>query len=97
MRVREHIAQVTTKRIKEDKITTQAAIAKGLGISEAAVSKMLKTGQVDYENILNLCNLLKISPNELLGYTENAEERELLDILDKNPKLKAYVMSMKDE
>ena len=58
---------------------------------------MLKTGQVDYENILNLCNLLKISPNELLGYSENAEERELLDILDKNPKLKAYVMSMKDE
>ena len=97
MTVREHIAQVTTKIIKEDKITTQAAIAKGLGISEAAVSKMLKTGQVDYENILNLCNLLKISPNELLGYTENAEERELLDILDKNPKLKAYVMSMKDE
>ena len=27
----------------------------------------------------------------------NLEERELLDILDKNPKLKNYVLSMKDE
>lgn len=97
MTVREHIAIVANKRIKEDKITTQATVAKALGISEAAVSKMLKTGQVDYENILKLCDVLKISPNELLGYQENIEERELLDILDKNPKLKAYVMSMKDE
>lgn len=97
MTVREHIAMVANKRIKEDKITTQAIVAKTLSISEAAVSKMLKTGQVDYENILKLCDVLKISPNELLGYQEKIEERELLDILDKNPKLKAYVMSMKDE
>jgi DNA-binding Xre family transcriptional regulator len=97
MSVREHIALTVAKRIKEDKIITQAALAKGLGISEAAVSKLLKTGQVDYENILNLCTLLKITPNELLGFEINEEERELLDILDKNPKLKAYVMSMKDE
>ena len=97
MTVREHIAYITTNRIKVDKIITQAALAKGLGISEAAVSKMLKTGQVDYENILKLCELINVTPNELLGFKENMEERELLDILNKNPNLKTYVLSMKDE
>lgn len=97
MTIREHIAQVITKRVKTDKIITQAGLAKGLGVSEAAVSKMLKTGQVDYDNIIKLCELINITPNELLGFTENIEERELLDILNKNPKLKAYVLSMKDD
>ena len=97
MAVREHIAEIVTKRIKVDKIITQSTLAKGLGISEAAVSKMLKSGQVDLEHIIKLSALIKVTPHELLGYKENFEERELLDILDKNPKLKTYVMSMKDE
>lgn len=95
MAVREHIAMMIKKRIKDDKIISQKNLAKGLGISEPAVSKMIKSGKVDYENLINLCKLIELTPNELLGYETNQDEREILDIINNNENLKIYIKSIK--
>ena len=93
MTVREHIASVMYKRIKVDKIINQAGVANALGVSEPAISNMIKSGKVDLDNILKLCEAIKVTPAELLGYDDNPEDRELLDILNSDPNLKAYVLS----
>lgn len=98
MSLQETITNTLVKRIKTDKVMTQAELARVLGISEAAVSRWLNgTGLIKLEYVIPICDTLKITPNELFNYDINLENRELLDILDKNPKLKAYVLSMKDE
>ena len=98
MSLQETITNTLVKRIKNDKIMSQAELARVLGISEAAVSRWLNgTGLIKLEYVIPICDALKITPNELFNYDINLENRELLDILDKNPKLKAYVLSMKDE
>lgn len=93
MTVREHIIVVLNKRIKVDKIINQVALAKALNVTESAISKMMKTGQIDLDNILVLCEAIKISPDELIGYKFDPEDRALLDALHSNPNLKAYVKS----
>ena len=85
MTVREHIAYMLNKRINIDKIITQTEIADYFNISRTAVSNMVSKGTVDMDRIISLCNLLKITPNELLGYDENSNDRELLDILNSDP------------
>ena len=95
MTVREHIVLVLNKRIKDDKIISQVALANILEVTESAISKLMKTGQIDNDKILKLCDALKISPNEVLGYDENIEDRELLDILNSDPDLKTFVLSRK--
>lgn len=98
MSLQEIITNVLVKRIKTDKIMSQAELARVLGVSEAAVSRWLNgTGLIKLDYVVPICEALKITPNELFNYDINLEERELLDILDKNPKLKNYVLSMKDE
>lgn len=96
MTVREHIAGVLNQRIKIDKVINQVGVANALGISEAAVSNMIKTGKVDLDNILKLCEAIDVTPNELLGYSENSNDRELLDILNKDPELKKFVLTRKN-
>lgn len=95
MTVREHIAKVIYQRIKIDKINNQVGVAQALGVSEAAISNMIKTGKVDLENIIKLCDALQVTPNELLGYDENNVDRELLDILNSDPDLKAFILTRK--
>lgn len=96
MTIREHIIFMLNKRIKQDKIISQVSLAKALDVTEGAISKMMKTGQVDIENIIKLSNALKITPNELLGYDEDFEIRDIMDILDSDPKLKEYILSRKN-
>jgi DNA-binding Xre family transcriptional regulator len=95
MTVREHIAYVLNKRIKEDKITSQANVAKALGVSESAISKMMKSGQVDLDNIMKLCNAIKVDANELIGFDINPEDRDCLDAIHLDDDLKAFVLSRK--
>lgn len=95
MTVREHIAYMLNKRINIDKIITQTEIAYYFNISRTAVSNMVSKGTVDMDRIISLCNLLKITPNELLGYDDNSDDRELLDILNSDPELKIFVLTRK--
>lgn len=96
MTVREHIASVMQKRINEDKIISQVEVAKKMNVSKAAISNMIKTGKVDLDNIMKLCEAIQVTPNELLGYDENLEDRELLDILNADKALKEYVLSRRN-
>lgn len=96
MTVREHIANVLNQRIKIDKVINQVGVANLLGVSEAAVSNMIKTGKVDLDNILKLCEAIDVTPNELLGYTNDTSDRELLDILNNDPELKKFVLTRKN-
>ena len=98
MTLQETITQILVKRVKNDKIMSQAELARTLDVSEAAVSRWLNgTGLIKLEYVLPICEALKISPNELFNFEAKLEDRELLDILNQNPKLKNYVLSMKDE
>lgn len=96
MTVREHISSVMYKRIKIDKVINQAGVANALGVSEPAISNMIKSGKVDLDNLLKLCEAIKVTPSELLGYEDNPEDRELLDILEHDVNLKAYVLSRRE-
>lgn len=93
MTVREHIAKVMYQRIKIDKVNNQVGVATTLGVTEAAISNMIKTGKVDLDNILKLCEAIQVTPAELLGYEEDPNNREVLDIINSDPALKEYVLS----
>lgn len=95
MTVREHISSVLRKRIKDDKIISQSALAEALGVSDAAVSKMMKSGQVDLDNIMKLCKAIKVDANELIGFDINPEDRNCLDAIHLDDDLKAFVLSRK--
>jgi DNA-binding Xre family transcriptional regulator len=95
MTVREHISSVLRKRIKDDKIISQSALAEALGVSDAAVSKMMKSGQIDLDNIMKLCNAINVDANELIGFDINPEDRDCLDAIHLDDDLKAFVLSRK--
>ena len=97
MEVLEKITALLNKKIKEDKILTQKQLAERMGVSPVSVNKWLNGGSIELEKIPTLCRELNITPNELFDFEINKDDVLLLEILNKNPKLKAYVMSMKDE
>lgn len=97
MEVLEKISALLNKKIKEDKILTQKQLAEKMGVSPVSVNKWLNGGSIDLDKIPTLCKALNITPNELFDFDVNKEDILLLEIINKNPKLKAYVMSMKDE
>ncbi len=93
MTVREHIAKVMYQRIKIDKINNQVGVASKLGVTEAAISNMIKTGKVDLDNILKLCEAIQVTPAELLGYDEDPSNHEILDIINSDPALKEFILT----
>ncbi len=96
MTVRENISSMIKKRINEDKIITQANLASELGVSRSAVNKMISKGQIDLNRIIQLCTILKITPNELLGYSNNDNDREILDIINNDSNLKSFILNIKN-
>lgn len=97
MNTLENFKYILNKRIKEDKIINQRQLAEKLNVSPVAVNKWLNGGLIDYDKIPALCEAINVTPNELFGFEDNLEDRELLDILHKNPNLKAYVLSTKKD
>ena len=61
------------KSVMQNKGLKQKYVAQKIGISEKAFSAML-TGRknVLVTDVLNICNALEVSPNQLLGYDETA-------------------------
>jgi len=96
MTVRENISKMIKKRINEDKIITQANLANELGVSRSAVNKMITKGQIDLDRVLKLCQVLQITPNELLGYNINETDRIILDIVNNDSNLKSYILKTKE-
>jgi DNA-binding Xre family transcriptional regulator len=50
---------------------TQTEIAAGSGVHQSVVSKLMTKPQrrIDLDTIDGLCNFLRVTPNDLLGYT----------------------------
>ena len=56
---------------------TQADLAKQLGKSKNSVSNWESNGNTpDLDTIEKICKILRVSPNELFGWTENREYRD---------------------
>ena len=56
---------------------------------------MMKSGQVDLDNIMKLCNAIKVDANELIGFDINPEDRDCLDAIHLDDDLKTFVLSRK--
>lgn len=93
----ENFKYILNKRIKEDKIITQKQLAEKLNVSPVAVNKWLNGGLIDYNKIPALCEAINVTPNELFGFEDNSEDREILDLVNKNPNLKTYILSTKKD
>lgn len=67
------------KKARKTKKLTQAKLAKALHITKSAVSKY-ETGQLDpnCKTIIELCKILEVSSDYLLGIKEAEEESEAL-------------------
>ena len=56
---------------------TQADLARQLGKSKNSVSNWESNGNTpDFDTIEKICKILKVSPNEMFGWTENPEYRD---------------------
>ena len=94
MKVLENIQQVLIKRIRIDKVISQKELSEKLGISTMAINKWLNGGSIDIEKIPMICECLNITPNDLFMYNDE-ESRDILNIVNSDDKLKAYILSLK--
>lgn len=71
----------TIKLYRKEKNLTQGQLAELLGVSVQAVSKWeTDTGMPDISQIVPLAKVLEVSTDKLLGYTNEAYEKELQEI-----------------
>ena len=70
MTLSERITLYLVKTIKEEKRLTQADLAERIGISPASVNKWMSGGTPAIDKLPQLCEILKITPNELFGYEQ---------------------------
>lgn len=100
-KIRENINSIINQKINIEHLYTQAEFGALCGVSKTTVGKWCNDTCPTADKVPAICEHLHITIFQLLGIDNpniiSNSERELLDILDKNPKLKTYVMSMKDE
>jgi len=82
MNTKSNFTYVLQKKLREEKVISQVDLSKIMGISTVAITKWLNGGTPDMDKIPQLCELLKVTPNELFGY-DTPEERVLSDTLYK--------------
>ena len=76
----ERITFYLIKTIKEEKKLTQADLAERIGISPASVNKWMSGGTPAIDKLPQLCEILKITPNELFGYEQEGLPQEAIDL-----------------
>lgn len=80
MTLSERITLYLVKTIKEEKRLTQADLAERIGISPASVNKWMSGGTPAIDKLPQLCEILKITPNELFGYEQEGLPQEAIDL-----------------
>lgn len=69
---------------------SQEALADMLGVSRQAVSKWeTAETQPEMANLLALCEILQVSPNQLMGWKETAEEKTVAEPAPAEPRKKS--------
>lgn len=65
------------RRIKEDNGLSQKETGELLGVNQTTVGQWLKDKKKpNFYNILTICEITQLTPNELLGFDEIGEERD---------------------
>ena len=80
MTLSERITFYLIKTIKEEKRLTQADLAERMGIAPASVNKWMSGGTPAIDKLPKLCEILKITPNELFGYEQEGLPQEAIDL-----------------
>ena len=80
MTLSERITLYLVKTIKEEKRLTQADLAERMGIAPASVNKWMSGGTPAIDKLPQLCEILKITPNELFGYEQEGLPQEAIDL-----------------
>ena len=80
MTLSERITLYLIKTIKEEKKLTQADLAERMGIAPASVNKWMSGGTPAIDKLPQLCEILKITPNELFGYEQEGLPQEAIDL-----------------
>ena len=80
MTLSERITLYLIKTIKEEKRLTQADLAERMGIAPASVDKWMSGGTPAIDKLPQLCEILKITPNELFGYEQEGLPQEAIDL-----------------
>ena len=97
MTAEQNIANVLRKFLKENRIMTQAELARKMDVTPAAVTKWLKDGAVSLNKIPLLCETLGITPNTLFGFPDSKISAEALGLYNaflKYPEYQSSVMRL---
>lgn len=71
----------TIRLLRKEKALTQGQLAELIGVSTQAISKWeTDTGMPDISQIVPLAKVLEVSTDKLLGYTDEAYEKELQEV-----------------
>ena len=70
MKATERISSILRKYTKEKKQISQVELAKQMGVAPASVNKWVMEGTISLDRIPKLCEILKITPNELFGFKD---------------------------
>jgi len=77
-----NLQEFLIKKLREEKVITQVALAEKLGISNIAINKWLNGGAIDMDRIPTICEILNVTPNELFGYDTPTRRKEADDLFD---------------
>ena len=94
MTAEQNIAKVLKEFLKENKVMTQAELARKMDVTPAAVTKWLKDGAVSLNKIPLLCEILGITPNTLFGFPDTKISAEALGLYNAFLKYPEYQNSV---
>ena len=94
MTAEQNIAKVLREFLKENRLMTQAELARRMDVTPAAVAKWLKEGAVSLNKIPLLCEVLGITPNTLFGFPDSRISAEALGLYNAFMKYPEYQNSV---
>ena len=94
MTTEQNIAEVLRKCLKENRLMTQAELARKMDVTPAAVTKWLREGSVSLNKIPMLCETLGITPNTLFGFPDSLISSEALRLYNAFMKYPEYQESV---
>lgn len=99
MHSQEKISFMLNELIKKQKIISQKDLANKIGVSPVSVNKWLNGGSIEVDKIPLLCEILKITPNDLFGFNNTEfsdDDISILKELKKHPQYKDAIKKLLD-
>ena len=97
MTVQESFSTMIKQSTEIDNIITKSALGTALGVTPHAVNKWIQEGGFKIERVPELCNLLKITPNELFEFTSEDDlslEEKKIALAYRNSDMKPAVKAI---